>query len=203
MWEWYPERLIKKVNSMGAYKYMKETYQNELRERGDLVKGKIFKWRREPVVNKVSRPSNLVRARTLGYKAKEGYVVVRVRVGKGRRRRPNPHKGRSPAHAYLYVQPDVGLRGQAEQRANRKYTNMEVLNSYLAGEDGNYKFFEVILVDAICTGLSLNKRRAYRGLTSAGKKRRGYRTKGTDKPRRRSKKKERKAHHKSRRYKKI
>jgi large subunit ribosomal protein L15e len=188
---------------MGAYKYMKEAYQKETRERGELTKGKIFKWRREPVVNKVNRPSNLVRARTLGYKAKEGYVVVRVRVGKGRRRRPTPVKGRNPAHAYLYVQPDVGLRSQAEQKANRKFTNLEVLNSYLVGEDGNYKFFEVLLVDAERVGAKLNKKRAYRGLTSAGKKRRGYRAKGTDKPRRRSKKKERKAHHKSRRYKKI
>jgi large subunit ribosomal protein L15e len=188
---------------MGAYKYMKEAYQKGAKERGELAKARIFRWRREPVVNRVERPSNLVRARTLGYKAKEGYVVVRVRVGRGRRRRPTPIKGRNPAHAYLYVQPDVGLRGKAEEKANRKFTNLEVMNSYLVGEDGNYKFFEVLLVDAARTGVKLNKKRAYRGLTSAGKKRRGYRAKGTDKPRRRSKKKERKAHHKSRRYKKI
>jgi len=176
---------------MGAYKYMRETYQKELKERGDLIKNKIFKWRRERVVTPVERPTNLIRARTLGYKAKEGYVIARVRVGKGRRRRPSDRKGRKPAHAYLIVQPGTSLRGQAEQKANRKYTNLEVLNSYLVGEDGNYKFFEVILVDAERAGLKLNKRRAYRGLTSVGKKSRGYRAKGNKRPRRRSKKKER------------
>ncbi|MCP4647891.1 MAG: 50S ribosomal protein L15e [bacterium] len=176
---------------MGAYKYMRETYQKELKERGSLLKDKIFKWRRELVVTKVERPTNLIRARTLGYKAKEGYVIVRVRVGKGRRRRPSDRKGRKPAHAYLIVQPGTSLRGQAEQKANRKYTNLEVLNSYLVGEDGNYKFFEIILVDAEKAGLKLNKRRSYRGLTSVGKKSRGYRAKGNQRPRRRSKRKER------------
>ncbi len=176
---------------MGAYKYMRETYQKELKERGELLKSKIFKWRREPVVNKIEKPSNLIRARTLGYKAKQGYVIVRVRIGKGRRRRPTPSGGRKPAHAYLIVQPGTSLRGQAEQRANRKYMNLEVLNSYLVGEDGNYKFFEIVLVDPEKTGLKLNKRRTFRGLSSSGKKNRGYMAKGTDRPRRRSKKKER------------
>jgi large subunit ribosomal protein L15e len=182
---------------------MREAYQKEAKERGELSKGRIFKWRREQVVSKVERPTNLIRARTLGYKAKQGYVVARVRVGKGRRRRPTPDKGRNPAHAYLIVQPGTSLKGQAEQKANRKFTNLEVLNSYLVGEDGNYKFFEVILVDAALAGLSLGKRRAYRGLTSSGRKARGYRAKGSRKPRRRSKKKELKMHHVSRRYKKI
>ncbi|MBD3398406.1 50S ribosomal protein L15e [Candidatus Micrarchaeota archaeon] len=176
---------------MGAYKYMKETYQKELKERGDLIKNRIFKWRREPVVKRVEKPTNLVRARTLGYKAKDGYVVARVRIGKGKRRRQTPSGGRKPAHAYLLVQPGTSLRGQAEQKANRKYSNLEVLNSYVVGEDGNYKFFEVILVDKERTGTKLNKRRAYRGITSSGKKSRGYRAKGKRKPRRRSKKKER------------
>ena len=187
---------------MGAYKYMRETYQKELKERGDLLKDKIFKWRREPVVNRIERPSNLIRARTLGYKAKQGYVVVRVRVGKGRRRRPSNRKGRKPAHAYLIVQPGTSLRGQAEQKANRKYMNLEVLNSYLVGEDGNYKFFEIILVDKEKTGVKLNKRRAFRGATSSGKKNRGYMAKGSDRPRRRSRKKERAGKTTSRRYKK-
>lgn len=176
---------------MGAYKYMKETYQKETKERGDLTKSRIFAWRREPTVTRVEKPTNLIRARTLGYKAKDGYVIARVRIGRGRRRRPSDRKGRKPAHAYLIVQPGTSLRGQAEQKANRKYSNLEVLNSYLVGEDGNYKFFEVILVDTARVGVKLNKRRAYRGLTSSGKKSRGYRAKGKRTPRRRSKKKER------------
>ena len=91
------------------------------------------------------------------------------------------------------MQPGTSLKGQAEQKANRKFSNLEVLNSYTVGEDGNYKFFEVILVDASLAGLKLNKRRSYRGLTSSGKKARGYRAKGNKRPRRRSRKKEKRA----------
>ena len=71
-------------------------------------------------------------------------------------------------------------------RAARKYPNLEVLNSYYVGESGKYKWYEVILVDPhhpviksdpkinwICR--PCNRGRAFRGLTSAGKKARGLR----------------------------
>ncbi|MEM4272519.1 MAG: hypothetical protein QXH30_02925 [Candidatus Bilamarchaeaceae archaeon] len=177
---------------MGAYKYMRETYQKELREGSPLIRERLMRWREEPTVQRVKRPTNLIRARTLGYKAKDGYVIVRVRMRKGRRRRPTPMKGRKPAHQYLFLQPGLSLQAQAEQKANRKHMNLEVLNSYFVGEDGMYKFYEVILVDPARAGLNLLKRRAFRGLTSAGVKVRGWRAWGKRKPRRRSFKKERK-----------
>jgi large subunit ribosomal protein L15e len=177
---------------MGAYKYMRETYQKELKEGSPLMKARLIQWRTEPTVRRAERPTNLARARTLGYKAKDGYIIVRVTIDKGRRRRPTPMKGRKPAHQYLFVQPGLSTRAQAEQKANRKYMNMEVLNSYFIGEDGMHKFFEIILVDPERTGLDLLKKRAFRGLTSAGVKVRGWRSWGKSKPRRRSKKKERK-----------
>jgi len=77
----------------------------------------------------------------------------------------------------------------AEERAARKYPNLEVLNSYWVGEDGRSKWFETILVDPnhpviksdntinwICEKQHTN--RALRSLTSAGKKVRGLRQKG-------------------------
>jgi large subunit ribosomal protein L15e len=76
------------------------------------------------------------------------------------------------------------MRMIAEERGNRRFPNLEVLNSYWVGEDGQYKWFEVILVDK--TKLSTEEsaqilgktpRRAYRGLTSAGKNIRGLRKK--------------------------
>ena len=76
----------------------------------------------------------------------------------------------------------------AEQRAARKYTNLEVLNSYQVGKDGIHYFFEVIMIDPqrpeiisdpnfawICN--PKNRGRAFRGLTSAAKKSRGLRSK--------------------------
>jgi len=65
--------------------------------------------------------------------------------------------------------------------------NLEVLNSYWVGEDGRYKWFEVILVDrshpAILSDPQLSqiakqRGRVYRGLTSAGRRARGLRRKG-------------------------
>ena len=35
----------------------------------------------------------------------------------------------------------------AEERANREFTNLEVLNSYFVAKDKNYYWYEVVLVD--------------------------------------------------------
>lgn len=162
---------------MGAYKYIQETMQKEYKAGDDVLRGKVRSWRRGPSMAKVERPANLARARRLGYKAKQGYVIVRVRMEKGRRRRQTPMGGRKPRHNYLYVQPGHSHQSIAEQKANRRYRNMEVLNSYWVGEDGNYKFFEVILAEpgrkSVKTNSVSRKGKAFRGLTSQGKKARG------------------------------
>ena len=72
--------------------------------------------------------------------------------------------------------PAKSLRLIAEERAARKYPNLEVLNSYWVWEDGRSKWFEVILVDrTLLPDLRLGKGRGrvFRGLTSAGRKVRG------------------------------
>jgi large subunit ribosomal protein L15e len=85
--------------------------------------------------------------------------------------------------------PAKSLRLIAEERAARKFPNMEVLNSYWVGEDGRSKWFEVILVDTNSPSIKTDKdvgwitekqhkRRALRSLTSAGKKIRSLRNKG-------------------------
>jgi large subunit ribosomal protein L15e len=63
----------------------------------------------------------------------------------------------------------------------KKHPNMEVLNSYWVSEDGIYKWYEVILVDRILISgnerarmLGKTPKRVHRGLTSAGKKMRGF-----------------------------
>ena len=77
----------------------------------------------------------------------------------------------------------------AEERVQKHYPNMEVLNSYWVGQDGRHKFYEVILVDvshpAIINDPKIawiaakqHRSRVYRGLTSAGRKGRGLRWKG-------------------------
>ena len=81
------------------------------------------------------------------------------------------------------------LQWVAEERVNRKYPNLEVLNSYKIYADGRNWYYEVILVDpyhpVIKSDTKINwicenphKKRVTRGLTSAGKRARGLRKKG-------------------------
>jgi large subunit ribosomal protein L15e len=86
------------------------------------------------------------------------------------------------------LKPAKNLRLIAEERAARKFPNLEVLNSYWVGEDGRHKWFEIIMVDPNHPGIKSDKDvnwicsdvqrgRVFRGLTSAGKEVRGLRQK--------------------------
>ncbi|RLF11469.1 MAG: 50S ribosomal protein L15e [Thermoprotei archaeon] len=114
----------------------------------ELLKRRLIEWRRQPTVVRVEKPTRIDRARSLGYKAKVGFVVVRVKVRKGGLRKPRPRSGRRPKRMGVYgYSPWRSLREIAEERAARKYPNLKVLGSYWVGEDGRHKWFEVILVD--------------------------------------------------------
>ena len=157
-----------------------------VKEMKSLTKERLIEWRRQGVVKRIDKPTKLRRARSLGYKAKPGFVLCRVRIRKGgRRRRLYGRRGRKPSKAGLVkFTPAKGLQWIAEERAQRKFPNLEVLNSYYVAEDGMYKWFECILVDpqhpAIKADTKINwicdpanRRRVLRGLTSTGKKARG------------------------------
>ncbi|WP_297486795.1 50S ribosomal protein L15e [Thermococcus sp.] len=176
---------------MGMYKYIREAWKNPKESYvGDLLKVRMIRWRREPVVVRVERPTRLDRARNLGYQAKQGYIIARVRVRKGGRKRPRWKGGRKPSKmGMIKYSPKKSLQWIAEEKAARKFPNLEVLNSYWVGEDGMYRWFEVILVDphhpvvkndpkiAWIAGKA-HKGRVFRGLTSAGKRSRGLLNKG-------------------------
>jgi len=154
-------------------------------EHAQLMKQRLIEWRRQPSIVRVEKPTRIDRARRLGYKAKQGFVIVRVRVRKGGLRKPRPSSGRRPKRMGVYGHsPKKSLRLIAEERAARKYRNLEVLNSYYVGEDGLYKYYEVILVDphhpAVLSDPDVNwianpsqRGRVFRGKTSAGRKTRG------------------------------
>ncbi|MEM3585913.1 MAG: 50S ribosomal protein L15e [Candidatus Jordarchaeaceae archaeon] len=176
------------VKSM--YRYISETWKADSGEIRKMWRERLAKWRRQPVITRIDRPTRLDRARSLGYKAKQGYIVVRTRVRRGAMRRTRPKAGRKPRKmGFTRLTPVKNLQLIAEERVARKFPNLEVLNSYYVAEDGLYKWFEVILVDPnhpaikndpninwICN--KSNRRRVFRGLTSSGKKMRGLRNKG-------------------------
>ncbi len=172
-----------------VYAFIREAWKNPWEGYvGRLMWERLQKWRREPSIVRIPRPTRLDRARALGYKAKKGVVVVRVRIRRGGRRASRPNKGRKTRNLMVNrLTPKKSLQRIAEERAARKYPNMEVLNSYWVGEDGKYKWFEVILIDrshpsilsdAQLSGIARQRGRAFRGLTSAGRKGRGLRRKG-------------------------
>lgn len=158
-----------------AYDYIKKTIQKQYKDRPAEYKQRIVSWSKDEAINRIEKPSNIARARTLGYKAKNGYVIIRVRIGKGRRKRLHPMGGRKSRHNYQLVQTQLSHQTIAEQRVNREYKNLEVINSYWVGDNGNYKFFEVIMGDPTLLKLPVLNRtgRAFRGLTSSGRKARG------------------------------
>jgi len=174
-----------------AYKYMAEAWKRpEASFVKEIMKQRAIEWRRQPSIVRVERPTRLDRARKLGYKAKQGFVIVRVRVRRGWLKRPRPKAGRRPKRmGVTKIKLAKSLRLIAEERAARKFPNLEVLNSYWVWEDGRHKWYETIMVDPhhpviqsdeninwICE--SVHRGRVFRGLTSAGKKMRGLRCKG-------------------------
>lgn len=172
---------------MGAYKYIAETFQKEYANREGVYRQRLTGWRKSPPIERAERPTNISKARLLGYKAKTGYAIVRARVKRGSRKRPKPMGGRKPKNYYRYASPGISYQRIAEQRVARVHRNMEVLNSYWVGDDGNYSYYEVILADPaiIKTNAVRSRSKAFRGLTSAGRKGRPSKTTRPNKKRRR------------------
>jgi len=160
---------------------MKTVY--DTKEYTDLMKQRVISWAKEPVFVKIDGPTKLDRAHTLGYKAKQGFVMVRVRIGKGGSKREKPSGGRKPLKAGMRkYTPEMNKQRIAEARVGKKFPNLEVLNSYYIAETGKFFWFEVILVDTQHPCIANDKQikwmreqrgRVFRGLTSAGKHSRG------------------------------
>lgn len=113
-----------------------------------LMRERMIKWRREPSVVRVEKPLRLDRARQIGYKDKQGFVVLRVRVRRGGFQKPRPRSGRRPkALGVVKHKVNVSMKEEALNRARKKYPNLYPLGAYWIAEDGMYKWFEVIMVD--------------------------------------------------------
>ncbi|MBN2127253.1 MAG: 50S ribosomal protein L15e [Candidatus Diapherotrites archaeon] len=181
---------------MSLSKQIEETIRNELKGKKNadydynaFYKKRLIDYRKEKdAVVRVEKPTNLSRAKKLGYAAKQGILLVRIRVRKGSGLHRKPVKGRRPKRmGVAKLTPRISTNGMAEQKASVKYPNCEVINSYLVGEDGKNKYYEAILYErdnpAIISDKKRNwvcekqhKGRAFRGLTSAQKKSRGLQT---------------------------
>ncbi len=172
---------------MGMYSYIREAWKNPKENLGGLWQQRIIKWRQEPTTIRVDNPTRIDRAHSLGYKAKQGFIVVRQRVNRGGRQRPQIRHPRRPKAMSRRKDLTMNYQTVAEQRAANKYPNCEVLNSYYVGKDGLHYWYEIILVDRASPSIiadpaiswiSSHKGRVYRGITSSGRRSRGLMHKG-------------------------
>jgi len=73
---------------MGAYLYLQELWRKKQSDvMRFLLRVRCWEFRQLPVCVRAAHPTRPDKARRLGYKAKEGYVIYRVRVRRGGRRR--------------------------------------------------------------------------------------------------------------------
>lgn len=191
MWDKYPRGLPESCRGkkMGMYKYIGKLWKQPKTELGGLWKEHLIQWRREGTVIRIDKPTRLDRARSIGYKAKKGFIVARVKLLRGGRKRTQIKKGRRTKTQRRTKIVGKSYQWIAEEKAQRAFKNLEVLNSYPLAKDGLYYWFEIILVDPSAPEIKADKRlnwitkpqhrnRVLKGKTSAGRKSRGLRGKG-------------------------
>ena len=112
------------------------------------IRDRVVSWRKQNAVTRIEKPSRILRARRLGYKAKQGIIVVRMRVGTGGMRKKRPTGGRRPKHlGVTRIKAGVNMKQVAERRVLERYPNMTLLGSYFIYKDGMHYWYEVILAD--------------------------------------------------------
>jgi large subunit ribosomal protein L15e len=172
---------------MGYIKYVRDAWRAQESEISELMRQRRIAWKHEPVTIRIDHPTRIDRARALGYKAKQGFLIVRQRVSRGGRQRPDIKGGRKTSNSGQRKYVSKNYQQIAEEKVAVKYPNCEVLNSYFVTQTGTHAWYEVIMVERDNPQVYLNqntawvhdtKNRALRGLTSAARRARGLNKKG-------------------------
>jgi large subunit ribosomal protein L15e len=173
---------------MGLSKYLTKVFQNEWKGTKDedynyksLMQKRAMEYRKETKsVIKIDKPTNLVSAKQVGYKAKQGVFVVRAKIRKGSGTFTRPKNKRRPKRqGQATLTRRKSTRSMAEERVSKKFENAEVLGSYKIAEDGRSHYFEVVMADREAARVGSDKKlvflfkgqqgRAERGKTFAGR----------------------------------
>jgi len=138
-----------------------------LHENAPEIRDRVVQWRKQNAVTRIDKPSRIQRARRLGYKAKQGIIVIRMRVGTGGMRRKRPRSGRRPKHlGVTRIKADVSMKQVSENRVLERYPNMKLLGSYFVYKDGMHYWFEIILADPSHPSIAKDKELRKRVLPS-------------------------------------
>ncbi len=144
-----------------------QIWLNIWRTNAPEIRSRVVSWRKQNALVRIDKPSRIQRARRLGYKAKQGIIVIRMRVGTGGMRRKRPRGGRRPKHlGVTRIKADVSMKSVAERRVLEKHPNMKLLGSYFLYKDGMHYWFEVILADPSHPRISKDKELRKRVLPS-------------------------------------
>lgn len=173
---------------MAHYEYLRQFRRNKQSDAARyLNRIRTWEYRQNVAIHRAERPTQLDKARMLGYKSKQGVCIFRVRVKRGGRAK-KIEKGNNhgkPSKGGVYQMKCVkSLQTFGEMRVGRKHGNLRVLASYWVGQDRIYKFYEVIMIDpchdSIKNDRDLNwicannkKHREARGLTNGTRTSRG------------------------------
>lgn len=96
-----------------------------LKENPMELRQRAVVWRNQNAVTRVEKPSRIARARRLGYKAKQGIIVIRMRVGTGGMRKQRPRSGRRPKHlGVTKIKADVSMK-RIREKGFRKISKHE------------------------------------------------------------------------------
>ena len=137
------------------YRQISKSWRSLIKANSPDIKARAILWRRGPTLVRLERPSRLDRARSLGYKAKQGFVVARIKITRGGMRQKRPTSGRRSKHlGVLKIKGHFSSQDTAERRVHERYPNTEIVGSYPIYQDGRFIWYEVILADAHHPSLS-------------------------------------------------
>ena len=130
------------------YYYIGQTWRKIFSDKQGDIKTRMIQWRKNPTIVRLDKPNRLDKARMLGYKDKQGYVVVNIKVGRGGMRKSRPKSGRRQRHmGTTRIKSSMSMGTVSENRVLNKYPNLSLVNSYLLYQDGQHSWYEVILKD--------------------------------------------------------
>lgn len=103
---------------MGAYRYIQELYRKKQSDvMRYLLRIRVWQYRQLTKLHRCPRPSRPDKARRLGFKAKQGFVIYRIRIRRGGRKRPVAKGctyGKPKSHGVNQLKPYRGLQSIAE-----------------------------------------------------------------------------------------
>jgi large subunit ribosomal protein L15e len=130
------------------YRQISKEWRSLVKSSASVFKQRAISWRRGDTIVRIKRPTRLDRAKALGYKAKQGIVVVRIKISRGGMRQKRPTSGRRPKHmGTVKIKGHFSSQDTAERRVLEKYPNAMLLGSYPVYQDGRFIWHEVILAD--------------------------------------------------------